>query len=107
MYNVYGCDSIVRYTCRTIVGIGKQLNGDIEWSIYPNPANDFLQIILKQNDPTNYSVAIIDVTGQEVLSHSLLNDRIDISALKGGMYFIKLINTKTGNVVGTEKFVKE
>ena len=105
MYNIYGCDSTIRYICRTNVGINNFINGEA-WSIYPNPTNDFLHIILKKNDPANYSVTLIDVTGREVLSPSLLNDRFDISALKSGIYFMKLINTKTGNVVGTEKFVK-
>jgi hypothetical protein len=106
MYNIYGCDSTVRYEAGWHMGIGKNLNDQFSWSVYPNPANDFIQIKLSINDPAKYSVTIIDVAGREVLTHSLTNDKIDISALKSGMYFIKLINTKTGNVVGTEKFVK-
>ena len=107
MYNVYGCDSTVRYRCGTNIGFAKELNNQLQWCVYPNPANDFIQIKLSINDPAKYSVTIIDVAGREVLTHSLTNDKIDISALKSGMYYIKLVNTKTGVVVGTEKFVKE
>jgi Secretion system C-terminal sorting domain len=107
MYNIYGCDSTVRYRCGTNLSIGNELNNQMIWGIYPNPANDFIQVKLSSNDPAKYAVMIIDVAGREVLSHSLTNDKIDISALKSGMYFIKLINTKTVNVIGTEKFVKE
>lgn len=104
--NIYGCDSTVRYVCRSNVGINA-INDLPVWNVYPNPANEFIQIKLNTNDPTKYSITIIDIAGREVLTHSLANDKIDISALKSGMYFIKLLNTKTGNVVGTEKFVKE
>ena len=106
MFNVYGCDSTVRYRCGTNIGTGVELDNKFSWNIYPNPANDFIMVRLSKNDPAMYSVTIIDIAGHEVLSNSLTNDKIDISALKSGMYFIKLINTKTGNVVGTEKFVK-
>ena len=107
MYNIYGCDSTVRYRCGTHLGIGDAINNQPLWGVYPNPANDFIHVRLSSNDPAKYSVTIIDVAGREALTHSLAHDKIDISALKSGMYFIKLINTKTGNVVGTEKFVKE
>ncbi len=106
-YNIYGCDSLVRYVCRTNVGIGNELKHQFRWSIYPNPANDFILIKLSSNDPTKYSVTLIDMAGREVLTHCLVNDKIDISFLKSGLYFIQLVNTKTGNIVGTEKFVKE
>ena len=106
MFNIYGCDSTVRYICGWHIGIGNELINNLLWSIYPNPSNDFIEVKLNINDPTKYAVTIIDIAGREVLTHSLANNKIDISVLKCGMYFIKLINTKTGNVVGTEKFVK-
>ena len=107
MFNIYGCDSTVRYICGWHIDIGKQLNNRLQWNVYPNPANNILRVNLSSNDPNSYSVSIIDVTGRIVLSHFLDNEIINISALKSGMYFIKLINTKTRSVVGTEKFVKE
>jgi len=107
MFNIYGCDSTVRYVCGWHIGVGHELEHNIFWSIYPNPSDNFIQVKLNINDPTKYSVTIVDIAGREVLTHSLVNEKIDISMLKSGMYFIKLVNTKTGNVVGTEKFVKE
>lgn len=107
MFNIYGCDSTVRYICGWHIGIGNELINNLLWSIYPNPSNDFIEVKLNINDPTMYSVTINDVEGKEVLTHSLANNKIDISVLNSGMYFIKLINTKTGNVVGSGKFVKE
>jgi len=107
MFNIYGCDSTVRYRCGTNIGFANDIDKDLKWNIYPNPANDIIQVKLSSNDPIKYSITIIDIAGREVRTHSLANDKIDISALKSGMYFIKLVNTKTGNIVGTEKFVKE
>ncbi len=107
MYNIYGCDSTVRYVCGTHISIGKVLNNQLRWTVYPNPVNDFVQVKLSANDPTKYSFIIIDVAGREVLKHSLVNDKIDISVLKSGMYFLRLTNSQTGNIQGTEKFVKE
>lgn len=106
MYNIYGCDSTVRYVCGTNIGIN-HISYYINWSVYPNPANDYLQITINNNDPNSYSISIIDITGKEVKSLSISNAAIDISLLKSGMYFAKLLNTKTGKVVGNEKFVKE
>jgi hypothetical protein len=106
MFNIYGCDSTVRYVCGTNIGIN-HVYDYINWSVFPNPANDYLQITLNNNDPNSYSINIIDITGKEVKSLSISNAAIDISLLKSGMYFAKLLNTKTGKVVGNEKFVKE
>ena len=107
MYNVYGCDSTVRYICGTNIGLGSSLNNKLQWRIYPNPANNFIQIQLKANDLSNYVVSIVDVSGRAVMNQSLVNDKIDISALKSGMYFVSLLNASTAKVLGYEKFVKE
>ena len=107
-HNIYGCDSLVRYLCRTNVGISNpESTKDKQWNIYPNPANDFLQITINKNYPKNYSISIINITGKEIISQSLSKETIDISSLNSGMYFVRLINSKTGNVQGTMKFVKE
>ena len=106
-HNIYGCDSTVRYVCRTNVGIGKEISEAVEWSVYPNPANDFLQVNINKKDLTKYNVAIIDVSGRKLLSTALINDKIDISVLESGMYFVRLCVGRTGNVIGINKFVKE
>jgi len=108
MYNIYGCDSTVRYVCGTNIGIGAQSSSEANsFHIFPNPANDFLQIMINKNDPNSYSISIIDITGKEIISQFISNAPIDVSLLTNGMYFVKLLNSKTGKLVGTEKFVKE
>jgi hypothetical protein len=105
--NIYGCDSTVRYICRTNVGIDEIKNSEITWSVYPNPANDFIQIKLSANDPDKYLVKIMDIAGRSLLSQALDNPHIDITNLKSGIYFVSLYNAKTGKLVGNKKFVKE
>jgi hypothetical protein len=107
MYNIYGCDSTIRYVCRTNVGINNLFNGAMTWSIYPNPANDFLQVNLNSSDMNRYEIIIVDLAGKEILHASLQQNKIDVATLNSGMYFAKLLNHKTRNVVGVKKFVKE
>jgi hypothetical protein len=107
MYNVYGCDSTIRYQFGWRIGIEKGQDNKTLWSIYPNPANDFLRIVLSNNNASQYSITLIDVTGKELFSKELNSDTIDISLLTSGMYFVKLFNSKTGKLIGTAKFVKE
>ncbi len=108
MYNIYGCDSTVRYVCGTNIGIRSLSSSEANsFHIFPNPANDFLQLMINKNDSNSYSIGIFDITGKEIISQSLFKETIDISSLTSGMYFVKLLNSKTGKLVGTEKFVKE
>lgn len=72
-------------------------------SVFPNPANDVLTITgLKENT----SISIINVTGQVVYSKEVkeTNERIDLNALKNGMYIVHI--SLNGKVV-TTKFVKQ
>lgn len=70
---------------------------DNKISVYPNPADDFIMISVKQ--PTHYTIS--DIFGKIILKGVILSDnqQIDISELSYGMYFIK-IGTKL------EKFIK-
>ncbi len=105
--NIYGCDSTIRYICKTNVGIGEIKNKKLDWSVFPNPANDFLSVKINNNEAIQYSISIIDLTGKELLSQRLNNEAIYISSLTSGMYFVKLLDSKTGKLLGTEKFVKK
>ena len=79
----------------------------IELFIYPNPANDYITITLSNKGlkpyVTNDKVQIFDMLGLEILSVEtgldLSTQRIDVSHLPTGVYFIRI-----GDKV--EKFVK-
>jgi photosystem II stability/assembly factor-like uncharacterized protein len=79
-------------------------------TVYPNPANDFIEISIPENsnhtlkgmvENGKEKVQIFNTLGIEVGQSSLIDDknRIDISHLQAGIYFIKI-----GDKV--EKFVK-
>ncbi|WP_264519820.1 T9SS type A sorting domain-containing protein [Flavobacterium sp. N1994] len=70
-------------------------------SIYPNPATTVLNIKL---DAEIKSVSIYNTLGQIVQEHLSSNKTIDVSVLKTGSYFIKIISDK-GTV--SSKFIKE
>jgi dienelactone hydrolase len=77
--------------------------------VYPNPAADYLSVSLNQQTE-NVELAIISITGQEVLNKRLSgnlknNDqKMDVSDLFPGIYFLKI---KSGEQVYYQKIIKE
>lgn len=69
---------------------------------YPNPAHDFFNI---QSVEEIKSVIIFDTTGKNVASFNNQKERIDISNLKSGIYFIEILNSE--NKTLTEKLIKK
>ena len=62
------------------------LDTDNNFSIYPNPATN--SIYLKTNKPE--SITIYDIFGRIQMVKITYNDKIDISDLSAGIYFIKI-----------------
>ena len=107
MFNIYGCDSTVRYVCGWHLNLGQQAETKVEWSISPNPSHDFIEIKFTNNISPTYHISIFDITGKEILTQSLQQNKIDVTTLNSGMYFVKLMNAKSTEVLGVKKFVKE
>ncbi len=90
------------------VGISPQVNSQSNYSIYPNPAKNSIQ--LKKINPTNLSskIIIMDVLGKvsdlPVAPITANEYSIDISALKSGTYFISM---QEGEKRYYSKFIKE
>jgi len=72
------------------------------FSLYPNPANQILNIESKKRNKIS-SVSIYNTLGQLVLVVTDVNQSIDVSGLKSGNYFIK-VNSDKGN--SNIKFIK-
>ena len=98
-----------------ITGIDGTLNAEKFtkniFSIYPNPANNKLNIQFNQSiSGDNLQLSIIDMLGrtvskqQELSIETYNNTSIDVSSLDKGTYFINLSN---GNSTITKKFIKE
>lgn len=70
-------------------------------SIYPNPADDFITV--ESNNIQISSINIYDVLGKNVLSQKeLTNNRVDVSNLNEGVYFMKI---DAGNTSATQKII--
>ena len=71
----------------TTVGItDNQLKEQIK--IYPNPATSFVQVDL----PVNSELSIVSITGRQIIykESTSMSERIDLSELPGGIYFVRV-----------------
>jgi Secretion system C-terminal sorting domain len=67
-------------------------------SLYPNPTNGKLNIDLQTGNYQDYKMTIFNSLGQLVM-HAKMAPSIDLSALSNGVYFIGMINEKTGEIL--------
>lgn len=70
------------------------------FQIFPNPANNLLNVQLQSSETSNSTATIFDNTGRLVLSQPLStqNERIDISHIPAGIYFVKIQSKNTQQV---------
>jgi hypothetical protein len=71
------------------------------FEIYPNPADNYLNIDTNENIS---EVNIYNVIGVKVYSEQNFNGTIDLSEFNDGVYFIR-INTEKGDI--TKRFIKQ
>lgn len=83
-------------------------NAPIDYSIYPNPANNRLYVKFADQTASAYYVKIINSIGRTMymLPRPELEKGIDISHFAADIYFMQLTDDKTKQVV-TQKFVKK
>ncbi len=89
------------YTNFPFPGINEK-EEDIVFNIYPNPVEDILNINLN-GTKRDFKISIIDLTGKAVIQ-SMNNQKLDVSYLREGIYFVK-VNISGSSVV--KKFVKK
>jgi len=87
------------------IGVLENTNSKIDFSIYPNPVSDKLNIDLS-NANTNNVVSIYNLLGQLQFTSMLTNDSetIDVSFLAKGVYVIEI---KSQNSISQQKFIKQ
>ena len=81
-----------------LLGLGD--NNENAFSIYPNPANNFVNITSQFSG--NKNVAVYDVLGKQVINTTISSDRLDISNLTSGIY---MLNITQNGVSSTKKLV--
>lgn len=67
---------------------------DQQITVYPNPTNGILNIVLDQQNYADFKVQVYNATGQ-LLQSQYLQEQLDLSSYPSGMYFIKVINQAT------------
>lgn len=78
-------------------------NEELSFAVYPNPANDVINISTKGTDG-NSVIRITDVLGKVVLQEAISeNKKLDVSDFKNGVYLINVIengiSTKSKRIV--------
>ncbi len=91
-----------------IVGIN-DLTNEVNFNMFPNPANDNVQIKLQNATQAHCKIDIMNALGQIVQTADLGNDTeilntISISHLPSGIYLLK---TTLGNIVSNRKLIVE
>jgi hypothetical protein len=84
--------SVVKTTAVESDASNKTENETGHFSIYPNPASDFINVDLSDINKEIKQVAIYNLQGKMVLINSAFipGEKIDISSLSPGMYMVKI-----------------
>lgn len=85
------------------VGIATQVEAN-EFYIFPNPANNVLNVVSGSDLSNTSTLSVIDVSGQLISETTLTNKQtaLDVSQLAAGIYFAKLTTESKTN---TLKFI--
>ncbi len=106
--NGTGCiaTTTVTATVSACVGIN-ELNINNTFKLFPNPANEYLNILLNNPDEKELVVNIINAFGQIVMQQQLNTDNLKISTSKlvKGLYIVE-ISDQQNNFLRS-KFIKE
>lgn len=86
------------------VGIEEPDKQNDDLSVYPNPAHNKMTINSVNHDPGITSITVFDVSGRQVSVMWDGEKTMDVSAVKPGMYFMKI---KTSRGEYSRKFIKE
>jgi len=91
-------------TCPAVTTNVNELNEDQQFSIYPNPAVEMLNI---SSDLNSYSINIVSILGQIVQTNKCYagNCQIDISNLLKGLYLVQVM--AGGNMVCVQKVIRQ
>lgn len=91
----------------TGVGIEEDANTNTILNVYPNPANDVVTVTFNALDNQSI-VSVFDLTGKEVVTNQLntgkglSQERLNVSQLTQGVYFIRITSGKNSS---TQKLV--
>ncbi len=88
----------------------KEISGIENFQLYPNPANEVLNINFLSKENKNYAIKITDITGKICASFNLNavagknNEKLNIQHLSNGTYNLEI---KNESAVATKMFIKK
>lgn len=104
----FGCELHQQFTVGYTVGTGKVIK-NAEVSVYPNPANQLLNVDVMVPQAANVQVDIFTATGQRVLqknqpSATSQNIQLELNELPAGIYLVRVL---VNDEVSTHRIVIE
>lgn len=77
----------------TFTGINERTSGNLQLTVYPNPASSVIRFSTESADAANLEV--YDITGKHVASHSFENGKLKVSVsdYQSGLYLYKVFDT--------------
>jgi hypothetical protein len=82
-------------------------NGGILQQLYPNPAENLLNVVFNSSEAA--IITVTDVAGRTVLSKQLSGNsraELEVGALEAGVYMV-VLQDKAGAQLGSARFVKQ
>lgn len=105
-------EAIITNTTTHIIDDGivntEEIESDLNFSITPNPATEFVTIDINANQWSGGRLAVYDITGN-LISSQAMNDNqavLKVNHLETGIYLVKLTNQE-GNYIAKKLVVKE
>jgi len=110
LYRIKQIDADGKFDYSQTISISNNLKTEsANVSVYPNPANDFINIKLSTRTIGNVTIEINDITGKVITSMQVSNTKdaitINTQNLQTGIYFLRV--TSQQNITTTTKFIKE
>lgn len=91
--------------CGVINSVGENKN-DYSFSVFPNPTSDFIRISQVGGEKVPLLINLYHVDGRLVKHMSMLKDSenyIDLNGHSEGLYFVKILNEETGQLLHSSK----
>ncbi len=107
---VTGCVGVKTVSVNIIncVGIFENSSVNERTTVYPNPTNGIVTIMMENNSGT-YSFEVLDVTGKLVYKNNLAKaeTQVNIKDLANGLYTYRITSIVTKQIIKQGKLVKE
>jgi hypothetical protein len=94
--------SLMSYEKQQVLSAVRTPSLENQCRIYPNPVTDELSVVRKNNQTE--LVGVYNLVGAEVMKLKKMDQRVNVSSLPAGMYFVKM---QTDHEVETISFIKK